>query len=115
MPPLSQEQKHQALVQLRSNISTCKIATLVGMSQSFVVHVRKDVGGEIEKQRGGRPKFLANREKRHCVTLVIEGQLGTTSTTKQLRFEACHLLSDIIVRHALREVGLDAQQQRKLF
>jgi hypothetical protein len=37
-------------------------------------------------------------------------------TTKQLRFETCKLLSNIIVRCALREVGLGAQmQQRKPF
>ena len=31
------------------------------------------------------PKFIANREKRHCVTLVIEDQLGTTfATSKQV-------------------------------
>jgi hypothetical protein len=71
--------------------------------------MRKDVEGEIARQRGGHPKLLADREKRHCVTLVIEGRLGTASaTTKQLRFEICKLLSDISVRHALREVGLGA-------
>ena len=37
-------------------------------------------------------------------------------TTKQLRFETCKLLSDIIVRRALREVGLGTQvKQRKSF
>ena len=36
MPPLSQEQKHQALVQLRSNVYTHKVATFVDMGQSFV-------------------------------------------------------------------------------
>ena len=73
---LSQEQKHQALVQLRSGASTRKVATLVGMSQSLVVHLRKDVGGEIEKQRRRRPKLLVDQEKRRCVTPVIEGRLG---------------------------------------
>ena len=42
---LSQEQKHQALVQLRSGVSTRKVVALVSMSQSFVAHMRKDVGG----------------------------------------------------------------------
>ena len=60
MPSLSQEQKHQALVQLRSGVSSRKVPALVGMSQSFVAHLRKDVGGEIERQKGGRPKLLVN-------------------------------------------------------
>ena len=47
MPLLFQEQKHQTLVQLRNNVSTHKVATLVGMRQSFVAHLRKDVRGEI--------------------------------------------------------------------
>ena len=51
MPLLSHEQKHQALVQLRSGLSTCKVAALVGMSQSSVAHLRKDVGVRIERQR----------------------------------------------------------------
>jgi len=70
---LSQEQKHQALVQLRNYVFTRKAAALVGMSQSSVAHLRKDVGKVIERQKGGRPKLLTNREKRHCVTLVTEG------------------------------------------
>ena len=89
----------------------------MGMSQSFVAHLRKDVKGEIKRQLGGHPKLLADRDKRHCVTLVTEGQLGTAFVaTKHLRFETDKLLSDIIVRRALREVGLGAQmQQRKPF
>ena len=91
MPPLSQEQKHEALVQLRSGVSTCKVAALVGTSQSFVAHMRKDVRGKIKGQRGGHPKLLIDREKRRCVTPISEGQLGTPSPIiiiiKPLRFE----------------------------
>ena len=73
MPPLSQEQKHQVLVQLRSGVSTRKVAALVGMNQSSIAHLRKDVGGKIERQRGGRPMLLVDREKRCCVTFVTKG------------------------------------------
>ena len=68
MPPLSQEHKHQALVQLRSVVFTCKVVALEGTSQSFVVHQRKDVEGKIERQGREHPKLLVDREKRHCVT-----------------------------------------------
>ena len=117
MCPLSQEQKHQALVQLRSSVSTRKVAALVGMNQSSVARPRKDIGGEIERQRGGRPKLLAGREKMRCITLVTKGWLGTASaTTKQLRLGTCKFLSNITMRHALREVALGAQVlQRKAF
>jgi hypothetical protein len=60
MPPLSQKQKHQALVQLRSGVSTRNVDTLVDMSQSSKAHMRKDVRSEIEGQRGGCPKPLAD-------------------------------------------------------
>ena len=53
---LSQEHKHQTLVQLRSGVPTRKVAALVGMSQSSVVNMRKDVGGEMERQRGRASK-----------------------------------------------------------
>ena len=51
------------------------------------------------------------------MSLVTEDQLGIASTTtKQLRFEICKLLSDINVGVHLKEVGLGAQeQQRKPF
>ena len=52
MPLLSQEQKHNDLMQLRNNVFTCKVAAaFVGMSQSSIVHLRKDVGGKIERQK----------------------------------------------------------------
>ena len=77
------------------------------MNQFFVAHLRKDVGGKIERQRGGHPKLLANRQKRHCVILVTKSRLGTVSmTSKQVRSETCKLLFDITMRHTLREVGL---------
>jgi hypothetical protein len=112
-PLLSQDHKHQAWVQLRSNTSTRKFVVLMGMSQSFVAHMRKDVGGKIEGQRGGCRKLLANRENRRRVTLATEGWLGIVYvTTKQLRYETHELLSNIILRRALREVGLGAQVQQ---
>ena len=58
MPPLSQEQKRQALMRLRSGVFTRKV--LVGMSQSDVAHLRKDVGDEIKRQKERCPKLLAN-------------------------------------------------------
>ena len=85
MFPLSQEQKHQVLVQLRSSISTHKVAALVGMNQSSIVHMRKDARDKIERQIGACPKLFVDQEKRRCVTFVNEGQLGAASmTTKQL-------------------------------
>ena len=117
MPLLSQEHKHQALVQLWSGVSTHKVAALLGMSQSLLAHLKKDVMDEMERQKGGRPKRLVDREKMSYVTLVTEGWLGTTSAkTKQLRSKTCKLLFDITARRTLREVGLGAQvQQRKPF
>lgn len=55
---VSRTHKHQALVQLRNGVPTHKIAVVVGMSQSFVTHLRKDIAGEIERQRGGVQSFL---------------------------------------------------------
>jgi len=60
MLPLSQEQKLQALVQLRRSLYAHKIVTLVGMSQFYVAHLREDVEGKIERQRQGCPKLLAD-------------------------------------------------------
>lgn len=45
------------------------------MIQSFVMHIRKDVRGEIKTQRKRHPKLLTDREKRRCVTLVLNVNL----------------------------------------
>ena len=37
------------------------VVDLVGMYQSSIAHLRKDIGGKIERQREGRPKFLQTR------------------------------------------------------
>jgi hypothetical protein len=67
---LSQEQKHQTLVQLRSGVSTRKIEALVDMRQFFAVHTRKDVRGNIERQRRWRPKLLTD-QRRGIVSLLL--------------------------------------------
>jgi len=87
---LSQEQKHQPLVHFWSCVPIQKVVASLDMSQSFVEHLKKDVGSEIERPRGGHSKLLTNQEKRHCITHFIKGQL------------VC-----INVMCALREVGSD--------
>ena len=71
------------------------------------------MGARLRDKEEGVQSFL--QTKRRGVTLVTEGRFETTYvTTKQLRSEIGKLLIVIIVRRALREVGLGAQvQQRK--
>jgi transposase len=114
MPRLCESLKHQALVQLRSGVSTRKVADSLGMSQSSVAHLRREISGEIEKQRGGRPKVLGEQEKRLGVHLVTAGRLKTASAAaKQLREKTGKHFSDITLRRALREAGLGACVQQK--
>ena len=81
MPRTSELQKLQAPEQLRNGVSTRKVADAVGMSQSWVVHLRREIAGELEKQRGGRPRLLTARERERCMTLLTEGRLGVASKT----------------------------------
>lgn len=114
MPRLCESLKHQALVQLRSGVSTRKVADSLGMSQSSVVHLRREISGEIEKQRGGRPKVLGEQEKRLGVHLVTAGCLKMASAAaKQLREKTGKHFSDITLRRGLREAGLGACVQQK--
>ena len=71
------EKKLEFLMQPRSNVYTHKCAALVSMSQSSIATLKKDVGGEIERQRRWRLKLLTYQEKNYRVALVIEGRLGT--------------------------------------
>ena len=67
-------------------VSTRKFADSLGMSQSSVAHMRREISGEIEKQRGERSKILGEQEKRLGVHLVTVGRLKTPSAApKQLR------------------------------
>ena len=61
MPQLCESLKHQTLVRLRSGDSTRKVADSLGMSHSSIAHLRREISGEIEKQRGGRPKVLGEQ------------------------------------------------------
>ncbi|XP_024391420.1 uncharacterized protein [Physcomitrium patens] len=86
MPRLYESLKHQALVQLRSGVSTRKVVDSLGMNQTSVAHLRREISSEIEKQRGGRPKVLGEQKKRLGVHLVTAGCLKTASAAaKQLR------------------------------
>jgi hypothetical protein len=76
-------------VQLRGGVSTPKVASLVGISQSFVAHVRKEVGVRLRDKEEGVQNFLQTDirgvVKRSCVTLISEGRLGTAfAITKQV-------------------------------
>lgn len=73
MPPLIQEHKHQALVQHKNGVFTCKIAALVDTNQSSIAHLRRDVGGDVDSQRGRRPKLLLDQDNKHCIVFVTEG------------------------------------------
>ena len=76
MPRSFASQKLQALEQLRNGNSTQKIMDAIGMSQSWVVRLRKKIARELERQKGGLPRHLTVRERRRCVTLLMEGRLG---------------------------------------
>ena len=81
-------------MELRNGVSTCKIAALVDMSQSSLAHMRKDVGSDIERQRGGRLQFLANQEKRQCITLVLKAGLELQQQNNfNLKHVNCYLIS----------------------
>jgi len=54
----SESQKKHVLAQLQSGNYTWKVVALVGMTQSWVAHMRKEIVGEVEKQRGGCPRHL---------------------------------------------------------
>ena len=81
------------------------------MSQSFVVHPRKDVGGEIERQRGGIQSLLQIERRGIVSPLLLKINLEL-HLRHQNKFDLkCKLLSNIIMRHALREVGSGVQVQ----
>ena len=79
MPRSSVSQKLQALEQLQNGNSTRKVADAIGMSQSWVVRLRKEIAGELERQKGWHPRHLTARERRTCVTLLTEKHLEIAS------------------------------------
>ena len=79
IPRSSVWQKLQVLEQLWNGNSTRKFPDAIGMSQSWVVRLRKEIVGELERQKGERPRHLTTRERQRCVTLLTEGRLGVAS------------------------------------
>ena len=114
MPHSPVLQKLQALEQLRNGNSTQKVADAIGMSQSWVVRLRKEIPGELERQKGGRPRHLTVRDRWRCVTLLTEGRLGVASkVATKIRNESGKNVSDVTVRCALRWEGFVAHVQQK--
>ena len=112
MPRSSTPQKLQALEQLRNGNSTRKVADAVGMSQSWVVRLRKEMVGELERQKRGRPRHLIARERRRCLTLFIEGHLGVASkVAAKIQNVLGKNVYDVTMRHALRWEGSTAHVQ----
>ena len=99
MPRLCESLKHQALVQLRSGVSTRKVA-LTWNELVFSSSSEGEISGEIKNQRGGCPKVLGEQEKRLGVHLVTTGRLKTASAAaKQLREKTGKHFSDITLCH----------------
>ena len=77
-----------------------------------VVRLRKEIAGELERQKGGRPRHLTARERRRCVTLLTEGRLGVASkVATKIRNESGKNVFDVTVRRALRWEGFVAHVQ----
>ena len=84
------------------------------MSQSWVVRLREETEGKLERQKGGRPRHLTARERRRCVTLLTVRGLGVTSkVVAEIRNELGKNVFDVIVRSALRWEGFAAHVQQK--
>ena len=90
MPLLSQEQRHHALVQLRSSVSTRKVAALVGMSQSFVAHLRKVVWGDLRDREEGVQSFL-QIERRGVMPLLLLKVDLTLYLQQQIKLDLKHV------------------------
>ena len=75
MAVLSEEHKHQVLVQLRSSVSPCKVAVLVCMSQSFVANLRKDVGATLRDKEEGVQSFLQVKRRGIVSFLLLKVNL----------------------------------------
>ena len=102
MPHFFASQKLQALEQLWNGNSTQKVADAIGMNQSWVVRLRKEIAGDLERQKRGRPRHLTARMRRRCVTLLTQGRLGVASKlATKIRNESGKNMFDVIVRRAL--------------
>lgn len=114
MARLLESEKHRAQMQLRRGLSTRAVAKLLGMSQSSVAHLRKEISSELEKQKGGRPRVLGEQEKRFGVHLVTAGGVKTASAAaREIRNQSGEFFSNITLRRAFREAGLVARVQQK--
>ena len=88
MPWFCESLKHQELVQLKSGVLQEKFVDSLGMSHSLVAHMRREIIGEIEKQKGRRPKVLGEQEK----LLGVYQPKATTLTCVLVRMVTLRLI-----------------------
>ena len=63
MKPISNDKRNNVIIQLNNGLSSCKIATLLGISRTTVDNIRKSVMPDAMTVPRGRPGKLQWREK----------------------------------------------------
>jgi len=89
--------------------SSREIVEIVGLSQSIINRVRKQLSCNLELSKRGHPKVLIEWEKWYASCLVIASGLETTTkATKVLKRETSIEMCDNTLRNVLREQGLSS-------
>lgn len=114
MKPLSKTVKDNIIFQLKSGLSTRKIARKFDVSQAVVHKIRKRYCNDVPTSFGGRPKLLSCQDKRR-LTKYITSEVATTASmaAKLLESDVGKKISKWTARRALKEANCILIERKK--
>ncbi len=79
MRPIVREKEQNIVALIEKCRISREIVEIVGLLQSIVKKVRKQLSHDLELSKGGRPRILTQWERYYASCLVIVGNLETAT------------------------------------
>jgi transposase len=114
MKPTSSTKRSAVTSLLQEGYSVCQIESKTGLGKSIIGRIKKEVDGDKENSKGGRPSKLSSGDKRSIIRQITSGSLDNA-------VEATHFINNTLpnpitpqtVRNALKQSDFRAVVKTK--
>lgn len=114
MNPITSSQKQNALSLLLSGYSTRQVASKTGLGKSTIARINKELEGDKENCKAGRPSKLSPRDRRTIFHQITTGQLdNAVQVTHHLNSTLSYHVCPQTVRNALKKDDFKAVVKAK--
>jgi transposase len=114
MHPISSTQKENILSLASNGLSTCHIASRVGVGKSTVSRVLQELLPNRQIPSAGHPSKLSPTDKRSILTQITTGKAANAvQATKHINTIISHPISPQTVRNVLKQNSLKAVTKKK--